>query len=61
MPIIKCDKCNKKFSYHESMNNFPGGLDKEDIYCPYCGHSNLQIMTSGLIVTQPVKENEYDK
>lgn len=47
--IIKCEKCKKEFYYNEILNNFPGGLEKEDINCPYCNHINLQIMTSGII------------
>lgn len=49
MSKVKCDKCNKEFTYGEFMNNFPGGLEKEDVICPYCGHCVMQIMTSGTI------------
>jgi len=51
MSKVKCDKCNKEFAYGEFMNNFPGGLEKEDVICPYCGHIAFQIMTSGLVTT----------
>ena len=55
MSKIKCDKCNKYFTYKETMNNYPGGLDKEDVNCPYCGHTAFQIMTSGLIVSNKIE------
>ena len=58
MNQIRCDNYNKRFEYYETMNNFPGGLGKEDVYCPYCGHTAFQIMTSGIIVTKNLKEQE---
>jgi len=61
MSKVKCDKCNKEFTYGEVMNNYPGGLDKEDVNCPYCGHTTFQIMTSGLIVSNKIKSKGDNK
>ena len=55
MSKVKCDKCNKEFVYCEFMNEYPGGLDKEAVHCPYCGHTAFQIMTSGLIVSHKIE------
>ena len=49
MHNIFCEKCKKEFYYTEILTNFAGGLEKEDINCPYCNHTNLKIMTSGII------------
>ena len=42
----------------------PGGKDKEDIVCPYCGSIDGSIMTSGYIHTQkkqPIEKRERFK
>lgn len=44
-----CEKCNGHFEYHEDGAIYPGGKDKEDIICPYCGEKNGTIMTSGFV------------
>ena len=54
MNKIKCDKCNRIFTYKEILNNYPGGLDKENIICPYCGYIFSQIMTSGIIISNKI-------
>lgn len=53
--IIECDKCKNKFKYSIKFDTFPGGMDKEELSCPYCGNLVCEIMTSGIIKTEKIK------
>ena len=48
----KCKKCNNSFQWSNRGDIYPGGKDKEDVVCPYCGSVDSSIMTSGYIYTQ---------
>jgi len=47
-----CKECKHEFQWSNRDDIFPGGKDKEDIVCPYCGSIDGSIMTSGYIHTQ---------
>jgi len=49
--LMICTRCGKKFKVVQGANNFPGGLMKEDIKCPYCGAHNGYITTSTMVQT----------
>lgn len=49
--VIVCKKCNKKFSWYIYDDVYPGGKDREYIYCPYCNTINGSEMISGFIGT----------
>ena len=46
-----CSKCSRKFHVQVSTMNVPGGKDREDVDCPYCGANNGYRMTSGFVST----------
>lgn len=35
-----CKTCGKKFTWELHGIGYPGGRDREDIICPYCGAKN---------------------
>lgn len=45
--INKCPHCGKKFEVTIIYNNFPGGRETEEVWCPYCYFLGY-IRTSGL-------------
>jgi hypothetical protein len=47
-----CKKCKHGFQWSNRGDIYPGGKEKEDIVCPYCGAVDGNIMTSGYIHTQ---------
>jgi len=47
-----CEKCKREFQWSNWGDIYPGGKNKEDIICPYCGSVDNSIMTSGYIHTQ---------
>lgn len=54
---LTCKRCNKKFTYSIEGDIYPGGKDKEYIFCPYCEHINGTEMTSGHIKSYKLDEN----
>lgn len=48
---MKCYKCGNDFEYMITNGGFPGGKDREIIYCPWCDAENGSIVTSGIINT----------
>lgn len=48
---IRCKKCGKLFGYETWGTVYPGGKEKEDIDCPYCGENNGSEMISNFIRT----------
>lgn len=57
MNTIKCKKCGKEFKYKVTSMNVPGGKDKENIDCPYCGEINGAVMTSGFVYTHKIEDD----
>lgn len=53
---IKCKNCKENFIYENRGDVFPGGKEKEEVVCPYCGKVNMHIMTSGSVVTYKLSE-----
>ena len=47
--IIDCENCGKRLIIRETGNIWPGGLERENVYCPYCGQLVVSKMTSGFI------------
>ena len=42
----KCPKCGKKVEYGLVGNVYPGGKEREEAICPYCGYVLESRMTS---------------
>ncbi len=51
-----CKKCGHTFLVRVTTMNVPGGKEKEEIYCPYCGEENGVRMTSGFVYTFKIEE-----
>ena len=58
--IIECKKCGKKFRCEETGNIWPGGKDREEASCPYCGEVAYSIMTSGFIHTYKIDKDDEE-
>jgi transposase-like protein len=58
MNTMKCKKCGKEFTYEVTSMNVPGGKDKENIDCPYCGETNGTVMTSGFVYTRKIEDDK---
>lgn len=54
----RCKNCGKKYTVYEVGNRWPGGKEQEDINCPWCGHLDGKMTTSGSIRTEKVRETE---
>ena len=55
--VSVCDECHRKFSWVEQGGGYPGGLEWEEVECPYCGHITGQEMTSGYIATRKIEDH----
>lgn len=55
--LVVCSKCDKKFTYKEVGNIYPGGKTKESINCPYCNSEESSHMTSGVFRSEKYEEN----
>lgn len=53
---MTCKKCGREFRVQVTTMNVPGGKDKEEIFCPYCGEENGYRMTSGFVHTYKIEE-----
>lgn len=50
---MTCKFCSKEFDVEvTTMNNVPGGKEKEEIICPYCHEENGYRMTSDFVKTK---------
>lgn len=54
--VITCKKCNGKFAWRESMGGYPGGKDRENVDCLYCGETDHTVMNSGIIVVEKIED-----
>ena len=61
MEIEVCKKCGKKFGYELYGTVYPGGKDREYVYCPYCGEEVTSEMTSQLIATYKLDEDKKEE
>lgn len=50
----KCRVCGKSFTITISDAGHPGGKERENIDCPWCGAENGTEVTSGIITTYKV-------
>lgn len=53
---MTCKECGRKFLVQVTSMNVPGGKEKEEINCPYCGAENGHRMTSGFVYTYKIDE-----
>ena len=53
-----CKKCNKIFEYGLVGPVYPGGKEKEEAGCPYCGTIAETSMTSQVYFVRPLDDNE---
>ncbi len=54
--VIVCKQYNGKFTWRESMGGYPGGKDRENVDCPYCGETDHSVMISGIVVVEKVED-----
>ena len=47
-----CKHCGKKYSVENQSDCFPGGKEREEIFCPNCGKIDGYMRTSGYPFTQ---------
>lgn len=57
MTIVDCKKCGKKFAYEVWGAVYPGGKEREEANCPYCGEVAFSEMTSQNISSYKLDEN----
>ena len=57
MEIITCKKCGKKYGYEIWGEVYPGGKDREEAICPYCGEVGYSTMTSQYISSYKLDAN----
>lgn len=60
MGIIVCKKCSQKYGYEEWGDIYPGGKDREEAACPYCGEVGYSRMTSGFIRSYKVNDKDEE-
>jgi DNA-directed RNA polymerase subunit RPC12/RpoP len=58
MNTTTCEKCGKDFEYKITDMNVPGGKEREYINCPYCGESNGSVVTSGLVYSYRLEDQD---
>ena len=46
-----CSNCEEEFFVVEISMGVPGGKEKENVKCPYCGNIERQSMTDGWFST----------
>lgn len=56
MNIITCKKCGKKYTYEFGGTVYPGGKERENANCPYCGKVGYSEMTSQSIFSYKLDE-----
>jgi DNA-directed RNA polymerase subunit RPC12/RpoP len=56
MEIVTCKNCGKEFLYKVTDMQVPGGKDREDINCPYCGEINGTVVTSVFVYSYKLEE-----
>lgn len=52
---VTCKKCGGLYSYELVGTVYPGGKDKEEIICPFCGEVEGHRMTSQNMCITPIK------
>lgn len=50
-----CKECGNVFRWGIVGTIYPGGKEKEDIDCPYCGANNGYEMTSAFVRTEKIE------
>lgn len=56
--IRSCQNCGKKYVVFNEGDCYPGGKEKEEIYCPWCRSLEGTQITSGHIRTQKFNDKE---
>lgn len=56
MTIIDCKKCGKKYAYEIWGTVYPGGKEREEAICPYCGEVGYSTMSSQNISSYKVDD-----
>jgi DNA-directed RNA polymerase subunit RPC12/RpoP len=62
MIIERCgnEVCNRPFQVSEVGGQMPGTKEREDITCPYCGHTIMRI-SNGLFSTHALSAEQEAK
>ena len=58
--VRTCKVCGRKYEVMNSGDMYQGGKEKEEIFCPWCGHEDGEIMTSGVVRTVKVEEDDVE-
>lgn len=58
MTVYTCPKCNQLFKIRYLSGAFPGGKEREDIDCPDCFTTVSSEMTSAVLTTVALSEQE---
>lgn len=58
MTVYTCPACNELFKKNYLSGTFPGGKEKEDIDCPACGRTVATEMTSAVLSTKALTDEE---
>lgn len=64
MERTQCKKCGNEYVYDKVGTVYPGGKDREDVICPYCGNVDYSEMTSQYFVSYKLDSNgnpDYSK
>ena len=58
---IVCKKCNKVFRFYLIMPKYPGAKSEENVCCPYCREINGSLMTTALVFSETLDQNDIKK
>jgi hypothetical protein len=51
-----CTKCRGRYVVHNDGDCYPGGKEREEIYCPCCSHLDGYLTTSGRVRTEKLED-----
>lgn len=60
MDIERCSKCSHPFEITQFGGQMPGTKEREDITCPYCGHT-IQRMCNGVWRTHALSKEQEER
>lgn len=61
MSVYTCSACNELFRVVYLTGTFPGGKERESIDCPSCGKNASSEVTSAVLSTEALTDEEKEK
>lgn len=55
--VRTCKTCGQRYAIRIFGNRFPGGKEQEEVACPWCGHDDGVVTTSGLVQIEKIDES----